>query len=307
MDQVLNFKSIPQAHQAFGFPPPCHEYFSIIRHDEGKLSELYSSVKYSLNFYAITLKLDEECNWYYGKRDYDFKDGGLIFTAPGQVVSFDSQRPADTEGWTILFHSEFIRGTHLADTIDDYTFFSYSTNEALFIRQEEIDSINHIVQKIRFEFEQKIDDNRKEIVAHNIETILKYSQRYYDRQFKVRHKVNSDILVRFEKYLKDYFSSYEKLENGIPTVKSCGDHLGLSGYYLSDMIKKETDQSAKDHIYFHLIEKAKSEIIIPKKTISEVAYCLGFKTPQHFSKLFKLKTGTTPKEYKATFKAEQSC
>jgi len=245
------------------------------------------------------VKQNASSSFKYGKNSYDFEEGTLVFMAPNQVASFeDPIEEIDDSGWNILFHPDLIRKSSLDETIKDFSFLNYEANEALHVSEKEKQFLKEMVDNIEIEMNQNIDKHSQDLIIHNIETILKYSKRYYDRQFYTRTNVNKDIVGEFEKFLTTYFSSDELTEKGIPSLTQCGEALNLSGSYLSDLLKIETNRSAKDHIHSFIIEKAKTILLNSSSSISEVAFGLGFNYPQHFSKLFKNKTGKSPSEYR---------
>ena len=212
----------------------------------------------------------------------------------------ENERVENAKGYILLFHPDLIQRSGLIDEISKYPFFKYDSNEALHLSEEERDHIYSLLDKIAEEYERSIDTHTQEIIIGSISMLLKYAQRYYDRQFFTRKNVHQDILGRFEKLLQNTFDSNETLESGIPTVKELGEKMGMSSHYLSELLKKETGQSAKSHLTSHIIAKAKNLLLSTNNSVSEVAYLLGFEYPQHFSKLFKLKTGLSPKEYRKT-------
>lgn len=235
----------------------------------------------------------------YGRKSYDFEEGVMMFIAPGQVISpHISEVDEENQGWTILFHPDLIRGSHLATKIGDYRFFSYEVDEALHLSDQEKQTLTELAEKIKREISQGIDKHTKNLISGNIELLLDYCVRYYDRQFFTRSSASSDLVCAFEKLLREYYQGHDVIESGIPTVAYCGKKLGLSPYYLSDLLKKETGKSAKEHIQFFLIEKAKNQLLGTSLSISQIAYELGFDYPAHFTKLFKSKTGINPSEYR---------
>jgi YesN/AraC family two-component response regulator len=235
----------------------------------------------------------------YGKGSYDFADATLVFLAPKQVASFaDPIEELDDSGWTIMFHPDLIRRSELGKEIENYSFFNYETNEALHLSDVEKQSLLELVKKIDLELNLNIDKHSQDIIIQNLESILKYSYRYYDRQFFTRTNQNKDLVSKFEQYLQKYFSSSDLSEKGVPSVKQCGEAMHMSGSYLSDLLKIETGRSATDHISSHLIEKAKTTLLNSNSSISEIAFNLGFVYPQHFSQLFKKKVGMNPTKYR---------
>ncbi|MBO9635623.1 MAG: helix-turn-helix transcriptional regulator [Chitinophagaceae bacterium] len=253
-----------------------------------------------MGIYAVFLK-DTKCgDIIYGGQPYDYEDGTLVFVSPGQVYGIDNQSVNDNpSGYGLLFHPDLIAGTHLAKTIREYSFFSYEVREALHLSKKERNTIVECFEKIASEIEQNIDKHSKTLIVSNIELLLNYCMRFYDRQFITRSHANKDILVRFENLLNDYFSSGKAEYTGLPSVSWCAEQLHLSPNYFGDLIKKETGNTALDHIQSKLIEEAKLRIFDTSKTINEIAAELGFRYQQHFTRLFKQKVGITPNEYRS--------
>jgi len=299
MRGIYRVKSISETHQMFGLEKPKHPLITIIR-KWPQIDFDFNSVKLTSDLYLLSMKGKiKGTTFQYGRNSYDFEEGTLVFIAPNQVVSFtDTIEELDDSGWTILFHPDLIRKSELGRTIKEYSFFNYETNEALHLSEVEKRSLLELVKKIELELNQNIDKHSQELIIQNIESIIKYSNRYYDRQFYTRTNLNKDFVSKFEQYLQEYFSSAQLSEIGIPSVKQCGEALNMSGSYLSDLLKLETGRSAKDHIHSYLIEKAKTSLLNSNSSISEIAFSLGFEYPQHFSKLFKSKVGRSPTEYR---------
>ena len=299
MTNFFHIKSIADLHNFVGFEKPLHPLISIIK-EWPKMDFDLEDVKISSDLYLLGMKGNIKGSFYYGRNSYDFEEGSLAFVAPNQVIGFDHQdKDLDHNGWNIFFHPDLIRKSDLGQNIKEYSFFDYDMNEALHTSEKEKQILTDLVQRIETELKQNIDKHSQELIIVNLESILKYCRRYYDRQFYTRTNLNKDYIVRFEKYLEVYFNSPEQLENGLPTVTQCGKALNMSGSYLSDLLKVETGRSAKDHIHGYIIDKAKTLLLSSKTSINEVAYTLGFEYPQHFSKLFKSKTGASPSEYRS--------
>jgi AraC-like DNA-binding protein len=253
----------------------------------------------STDLYFIALKDGIKGSFQYGRNSYDFEEGTLTFMKPGQVMSsVEAEYTSDSEGWYLFFHPDLIRRSSLGRSIDEYSFFEYDVNEALHVSDEEKRDLGELVEKIRKEINKNIDKHSQKLIVTNIELLLDYCSRYYDRQFYTRTNLNKDMISSFEQILKDYFASRKQYETGIPSVKYCAEELNMSANYLSDLLKKETGQNARDHIQSFIIDKAKTMLLNTDDTISQVAYQLGFEYSQHFSKLFKAKTGMSPKEYR---------
>lgn len=263
-------------------------------------SKPIQNARVHIDKYSVSLKEAVCGDLKYGCNYYDYQEGTLVFLAPGQVVGInndiDNFHP---KGLGLFFHPDLIRGTSLGRNIKEYTFFSYSSNEALHISEKEKQIIIDCMKKIEFELKQSIDKHSKKLIVNNIELLLNYCMRFYDRQFLTRSDVNKDILVRFENLLDDYLKSDMTQTMGLPTVTYCADKLHLSPNYFGDLIKKETGKTALDHIQLKLIEIAKERVFDTSKSISEIAYELGFRHPQHFSRMFKNETGQTPNEYRS--------
>ncbi|SDM16123.1 helix-turn-helix domain-containing protein [Kriegella aquimaris] len=276
-----------------------HPLVSVHDLSEGTLDgrEHADAVRY--HFYGIFLKQGEGCILRYGRQNYDYQDGTLVFLAPGQVVHVGhidaSFKPA---GHALLFHPDLLWGTHLAKTMTEYSFFSYLSHEALHISKKERQLVLDLFDKIRTELSHGIDKHSKELVVANIELFLKYCMRFYDRQFITREKENLGVIQRFEISLISYIQTGIAKELGTPSVSYFAEEQNLSSNYFGDLVKKETGKSANDHIQDQLIEIAKQKIFDSEKTVSEIAYELGFKYPQHFTRLFKKKMGKTPNEYR---------
>ena len=252
--------------------------------------------------YAIFLK-DVKCGELrYGRQYYDYQDGTLIFVAPGQVFGADDDGEVfQPTGYLLLFHPDLLRNTPLGRLMKEYTFFSYETNEALHLSNEERQIIMDCFHKIQYELQHPVDKHSKALIVDSIKMFLDYCTRFYDRQFITRDNVNKDALMRFERLLEDYFSKGMAERIGLPTVQYCADELHLSANYLSDLLRKETETTALRYIHDKVIELAKTQIIATNKTISEIAYQLGFQYPQHFTRLFKKEVGCTPNEYRLQY------
>ena len=295
MEEILNLDNISQYNNLRGIET-LHPLVSVFEFSKMKL---IPEARAHYGFYCVFLK-DAVCgDLKYGCNYYDYQEGTLVFIAPGQVAGIGSKpgspRP---KGWGLLFHPDIIRGTSPGQQIKKYTFFSYEVNEALHLSEKERQTVMDCLEKIDHELRQSIDKHSKTLIANNIELLLNYCLRFYDRQFITRGDVNKDILARFELLLDNYFQSEMVQTAGLPTVGYCADQLHLSPNYFGDLIKKETGKSAQENIHLKVLNIAKERIFDKSKTLSEIAYELGFKHPQHFSRMFKNETGYTPNEYR---------
>ncbi len=298
MAEFYHSKSISEVHQLLGLGKPVHPLITIIR-EWPKVEFDLRNIKLTSDLYLFSMKGKVNGTFRYGRNSYDFQEGALVFIAPNQVVSFeDPMEHENSSGWTILFHPDMIRNSALGSTIKSYAFLDYDVTEALHLSEKEQVSLNDLVEKIETEIHQNLDRHSQDLIVQNLETILKYSNRYYERQFYTRSNLNVDLVQRFEKFLETYFASDELLEKGIPSLKQCGEALNLSGPYLSDLLRISTGSSAKEHIHRHIIASAKVTLLRSNISVAEVAYKLGFEYPQHFSKLFKSQTGMSPSEYR---------
>lgn len=256
-------------------------------------------VRHTFSFYTLYLKDEKNCDLLYGRRSYDYQKGSVICLAPGQVIGIeDTGEVFQPKGWALCFHPDLIAGTSLARSMKEYTFFSYEVNEALHLSERERDIFVDCLDKIQHELEHTIDRHSKRLITIHIETLLDYCLRFYERQFITRTNVNQDIITRFERLLDDYFTKGQAQQNGLPTVKYCAGELCLSPNYFGDLIKKETGKSAQEYIQLKVTEIAKDRVLNPEKSISQIAYELGFQYPQHFTRLFKKLTGYTPNAYR---------
>lgn len=262
-------------------------------------SKIIKHSRMTFGFYVVFLKEVKCGNMIYGCNYYDYQEGTVVCVAPGQVVGFeDNGEVFQPKGWALCFHPDIIHGTSLGRVIKDYTFFSYEVNEALHLSARERDVFVNCLGTISHELEHNIDRLSKRLIATNIQLLLDYCLRFYERQFITRTNVNHDILTRFEKLLDEYFADGRAERDGLPSVKYCAGELFLSPNYFGDLIKKETGKSALDHIQEKVMNLAMERVLDRSQTISQVAYGLGFQYPQHFTRLFKKMSGFTPNEYR---------
>jgi len=252
--------------------------------------------------YSISLKKIVKGNLNYGRTKYDFTNGALIFIAPRQVLQWDSSVVFEQKGFSINFHEDFLKGTELAQQIKKYGFFSYSTNEALHLSPKEGKQIESIVENIEIEYHNNQDKFSKDIILSQLSTLFKYANRFYERQFLNRKVLSNDLLEQFNQQLAVYFESGQLQEKGIPNIQQIADQMSVSQRYLSDTLKRETGKTTTEHLQLYLIDEAKNILLKPNKSVSEIAYELGFEYPQYFSRLFKKKEGLSPSEYREKYK-----
>lgn len=295
MNEILHIETIHQYNTLVG-QETLHPLVSVI--DYSKVPEMIFPAGHSFGFYAIFLKEVMCGDIKYGRNYYDYQEGTLVFIAPGQVINIENRKKHKPKGMALLFHPDLLRGTSLGRSIRDYNFFSYAVSEALHLSEQERQNVLDCLSKIEIELCHAIDKHSKTLIVSNVELLLNYSVRFYDRQFITRSNPNSDILVRFERLLGDYFDSDKPQNIGLPSVKFCADELHLSANYLGDLIKKETGKTASEHIQLKLIDIAKERVFDTSRSVSEIAYGLGFQYPQHFSRLFKKCVGVSPNEYR---------
>lgn len=298
MSEIMKIDSVQTYNDYFGMETR-HPLVSVV---DGREARPLRFGRKLYGIYAILVK-DTDCGTLrYGRSMYDYQRGSMLFIAPGQVMgSEDDGKLHQPEGWALCFHPEFLRKTPLAGLMKNYSYFSYNANEALHLSEQERHTVIDCLTKIKEELRYPIDRHSKSLIADNIKLLLDYCIRFYDRQFITRENLNSDILARFESLLDEYFHSDRPATEGLPTVQYCADKLCLSPNYLSDLLKKETGESALKHIQQKTLETAKEYVFNTKKSISEVAYALGFQYPQHFSRWFKKQAGCTPNEYRAIY------
>lgn len=297
--EVAKIDSISMLHGILGFPPPKNPLVSVIDVSKLKITEELVKTRLAADFYYVGLK-NAECGASYGKNDYDFDKGVLAFAAPKQIVSAKSTTDFDQEqGWMLFFHPDLLKGTPLSKNIDSYSFFRYDTYEALHLSESEKQTLNECVRNIRAEYNRDLDKHSQRVIVSNIELFLNYCLRFYERQFQSRTIQNRDILAKVENVLKEYVEDGITEKNGIPTVSYLAEKVNLSQNYLSDLLRKETGRSTKEHIDDVLIDKAQSKLLLDThESVSEIAYSLGFKYPHYFIRLFKAKTGLTPNQYR---------
>lgn len=294
--------SINALHQFLGLKKPSHPLISVFNFDDVKLEPETILSAITTDFYVVALKKDcagGKCR--YGQQYYDFDEGIMYFIAPHQVLQFEDVLLNGVKGFVLSVHPDFFQGYPLASQIKDYGYFSYAGNEALNLSEREEKSVMDIIDNINRETDANMDAFTQDLLVSNLDLLLKYCDRFYNRQFLTRKKVNNDLLTKMEVLLDDYFKHDNLAVNGIPTVHFIAEQLNLSPNYLSDMLRVQTGQTTQQHIQNRLIEKAKQLLSTTEMSVSEIAYNLGFEHPQSFHRLFKNHTAVSPLEFRASF------
>lgn len=302
MKTPIKVSSISAMHQALGLKRPSNPLISVFNFDDVKLEPETILSTITTDFYVVALKKDcagGKCR--YGQQYYDFDEGVMYFIAPNQVLQFEDILLNSVKGFVLVVHPDFLQGYPMASKVKDYGFFSYTANEALFLSEKEEKSIMDIIDNIEQEIDANMDSFTQDLLVSNLDLLLKYCDRFYNRQFLTRKKVNNDLLSRLETLLDEYFKNDQLIVHGIPTVHFVAEHLNLSANYLSDMLRVQTGQTTQQHIQNRLIEKAKELLSTTEMSVSEIAYQLGFEHPQSFHRLFKNRTSFSPLEFRASF------
>lgn len=295
MEKVLKIDTIGQ-YSALNNNETLHPLVNIV--DLSKADKRQNR-KSNYGFYAVFLKEVKCGDLHYGCNYYDYEEGTLVFVGPGQVIGVENNGELyQPKGHALVFHPDLTKGTSLGRHMADYNFFSYEVHEALHLSESERNLIFDCYEKIKQELSRSIDKHSRTLIVSNIELLLNYCVRFYDRQFITREHVNKGVLQKFEELLNDYFNSDKPREIGLPSVSYCADQLNLSANYFGDLIKKDTGKSAQEYIQLKLMDIAKEKIFDASKSVSEIAYELGFKYPQHFSRSFKQHVGVSPNEYR---------
>ena len=301
MGNIIRLESISQLNALFQQTAPKHPLIAVIDFSKMEKHEKVEEIKLTCGFYSVMFKNHCANKLKYGKEYYDFQEGTLMCIAPNQIITIENDANSentDIVGWGLFFHPDLIRGTSLGNKIKEYTFFSYEVNEALHLSDKEKQTLWDCVDKLENELSENIDLHSQTLITSNIELLLNYCARYYDRQFITRKKVNTNLLMKFETILNSYFNSNDQQYKKLPSVKYFAELLFLSPNYLSDLLKKETGKTAQEYLHYYLIEEAKNNLLNTNDPINEIAFNLGFEYPQYFSKLFKSKTGMTPIAYR---------
>ncbi|XOV65866.1 MAG: helix-turn-helix domain-containing protein [Fluviicola sp.] len=295
-DQIIHITNLSQAHEMMGIEPPKHPLVSVIHWEEVPKLETLVAGRMMSDFYTIMLK-DADCGLQYGRNYYDFNEGLLTFIGPKQVFATTNENFSAT-GWMLAFHPDLIRQSNLGKSIGNYSFFSYDVHEALHLSKKEEDILGDCIRKIEFELEQNIDAHSKNLLVSNIELLLNYCNRFYERQFHTRAESHSDIVTNVERLIKAFYDNGKQLEEGTPSIQYLANEVNLSANYLSDLLKKETGRNTKEHINHFVVDRAKTILLNSEINVSEIAYDLGFNYPHYFSRMFKKETGMTPQKYR---------
>jgi AraC family transcriptional regulator, transcriptional activator of pobA len=303
MEKTFRFNSIAEFHLFCNLPDPEHPLISLIDYSKVSYPVNENELKWIQHFYSIGLKRNVNAKFNYGQQEYDFNSGVLTFVSPLQFLKLEIKQNMITKptGWLMLIHPDFLWNTALTKKIKSYDFFQYAINEALFLSDKEEKIIVDILQNIEKEYQSNIDKFSQELIIAQIEMLLIYSERFYERQFITRKKSNYELLERFEEVLLNYFKSEKSLEKGIPSVKYVAEKMNISPNYLGTLLRLHTKQNTQQHIQNRLIDFAKERLSTTNLSVSEIAYELGFEYPQSFNKLFKQKTNLTPLEFRASF------
>lgn len=303
-EPIFRIESVSQFFEAIGKEKPAHPLIGVVDVTDLNVTEeqmeAYKDIKMTSDLYSIILK-DGTCGMQYGRNKYDFEEGVLQFIAPNQIIRSNDSHTPSSYGFFLVFHPDLIRNFDLGKRIKKYSFFNYGVHEALHLSQKEEDTLMEIVNNIKEELRMNIDKHSQEVLVTNIQLLLNYSQRFYERQFITRTNSSSDVVSKVEMLIQEYYEKKLHLEQGTPSPEYFAEKVNYSNTYLSDMLKKETGKSTKDHIDEHIIELAKNELAQSNKTVNEIAYDLGFNYPHYFSRLFKKKTGESPNVYRSQF------
>ncbi|MFZ0597942.1 MAG: helix-turn-helix transcriptional regulator [Flavobacterium sp.] len=300
-NQPVRIKSISEFHEFRNLPKPEHPLVSVYNFEDLKYLSENEPKSLMLDFYSIALKRNANAKMKYGQQEYDFKEGVLMFISPGQVFSIEGNSELQHTGWSLLVHPDFLWNTPLAKKIKQYEYFGYSVYEALHLSDKEEKMIINLMKNIQHEYQSNIDKFSQDVIIAQIELLLTYAERFYNRQFITRKISNHQILAKLEQLLDHYFANDSLTKNGLPTVHYIAENLNITPNYLSGLLKSITGQSTQQHIHDKLIEKAKEKLTTTNLSISEIAFELGFEHQQSFSKLFKTKTNISPLEFRQSF------
>ncbi len=298
---MFRIKSIAEQHQILSLPKPQHPLMSITRFEDFPVIHNEKIIKFTMDFYTVTIKKDCDCKVKYGQTHYDFDEGIMSFTAPEQLLTLEGDLKPPASGWQLSFHADFLRNYSLGKKIKAYGFFHYAMNEALILSEKEEASVENLFKNIENEYHLPIDNFSQDVIVSQLELLLTYCNRYYNRQFITRKVPINDLLTKMETLLTDYFNNNTIATEGLPSVAYLAGQLNMSAKYLSDTLRNLTGQSAQQHIQNRLMEQAKQTLATTNLSVSEIAYQLGFEYPQSFNKLFKKKTNLSPLEFRHSF------
>ncbi|MFB9080115.1 helix-turn-helix domain-containing protein [Flavobacterium procerum] len=293
---MKHYKTITELYTANGFPAPENALLGLVTFDDIRDCS-FAETEFTLGFYKIALKKVKSGTVNYGKTKYDHDNGSMFFLKPNQIIQMNDIELTE-KGFMIYIHEDFLFSHSLHSAIQKYAFFDYEANEALHLSPNEEETLWDLFHKIRGEYYNNQDEYSRDIILTHIDSILKYSQRYYRRQFINRAPISGTTVSKFNEILKDYFESGKLQKDGLPSVKYMASELSLSARYLSDLLKQETGKTALEHIHISLVMEAKNLLLSTDNTIAETAYRLGFENPPYFSRLFKKEVGLTPKEFR---------
>lgn len=300
-NNIRRLKSLSEYHRTRGLPAPEHPLISLIDYHQIRHTREFNDIRWVYDFYMIAMKKGLDAKLKYGQLQYDFDEGTMFFIAPGQVFQIEvAQDAPGKSGWMLLIHPDFFRNRPLAQDIKKYKYFGYSVREALFLSEKEEAVLTGIVRNIQQEYRGNIDKFSQQIIISQIEALLSYAERFYQRQFLTREVASHQVLEKLEALLDEYFEHTHK--EGLPTVNYLAAQLNLTPDYLSSLLKVATGLNTQQHIHEKLIEKAKDKLIGTTLTVSEIAYELGFEHSQSFSKLFKAKTSLSPLAFRQSLK-----
>lgn len=295
MDEIIHLNTIDDYNRMMGLET-LHPLVTVV--DLKNAKKRINNVKLNYGVYALFLKRGEGCKIYYGRQLYDYQAGTIVSFAPGQLIKVEMNDDVPMDAIGLLFHPDLIYGTSLGSKMQHYSFFEYAQNEALHLSDQERGIITDCFKRLEQELSYPVDKHSRQIICVQIEMILDYCLRFYDRQFVTRRKANSSVVNRFENLLNDYFSSRKSRTEGLPSVKYFADQVCLSPGYFGDLIKRETGCTAQEFIQRKIIDISKNQLISTEQSVSEIAYMMGFQYPQHFIRLFKREVGCTPREFR---------
>lgn len=300
-NQPIRLKTISEFHTLRGLPKPKHPLISVINFDDMEQTEI-GRQSLIFDFYTISVKRDMSHKYRYGQKDYDFDEGVMFCMAPHQILSVTrEEKGKNPSGWMLMIHPDFLYNTPMASAIRKYEFFDYSVNEALFLSDDEEMKTLQIIENIKQEYQSNIDQFSQNIILSQLETLLNYSERFYQRQFITRQKASHQFLEQLEILLNDYFKAEDFPVKGLPSVHYLSEKLNMSPKYMRGLLKTLTGQTTQQHIHEKVIDIAKEKLSTTELSVSEIAYELGFEHPQSFNKLFKAKTDVSPLEFRKSF------